>query len=163
MKRFFTLTVFLLTGLLVDAQNATAYQWYTINKPVGGKDIYLFTTPKAFTYPKGSTFAFPPVQYEKQAQAIIENKLKEFDPASNGLYINQITNGSRTSFMTYEGTKAEIEQAMQDLFTRLKQSSYRANDIEIVNIDFVTGNTLNTYSLPATKGGSNKTKTAGAY
>jgi hypothetical protein len=36
-----------------QAQTAIAYPEFTVNRTVGTKDVYVFTSPEAFNYTKG--------------------------------------------------------------------------------------------------------------
>jgi hypothetical protein len=159
---FLTLVLLFLTQAS-KAQTATAYAWFTVNSTVGTKDVYVFTSPKAFSYTKGSTYVFSPVQFEKVAKNVIENKLRDYDGSFNGLYVNQISNGTRTTFGGLEKTKKEIEAQMLETYNSEKEKSYRGNEVEIVLIDFEHGTTLSKYSLPATAVNSKKSGAANAY
>jgi hypothetical protein len=121
---FLTLVLLFLTQSS-HAQTATAYAWFTVNSTVGTKDVYVFTSPKAFNYTKGSTYVFPPVQFEKVAKNVIENKLRDYDGSFNGLYVNQISNGTRTTLGGFEKAKKEIEAQMLQTYNSEKEKSYR--------------------------------------
>lgn len=150
MKYKFITFLLVLTSLMGNAQSSTAYAYYFINKNLGGKDVYLFTSPKAFTYPKGSSYAFAPVQFEKKAQRMIEQKLQEYDPSFNGLYVNQISNGANTSLKNLNKTNQEIKDKMLQIYQNQKSTTYRSSNVKIALIDFETGSVLSEYSLPAT-------------
>jgi len=146
-------SILVILSLRLQAQNATAYQWYFINKNLGGADAYIFTSPKSFTYAKGSSYVFAPVSIEKMAQRSIETALESIDASSNGLYVNQISNGARTSFKDEYATMEEIKDQMSKLY-RIKQQEVRNSDIKIVLIDITDGETISEYSLTATKNNS---------
>jgi hypothetical protein len=144
------MTLLLLFSIAAKSQTSTAFAWYFINKTGNGKDVYLFTSPKAFTYPKGSSYAFAPVAFEKIAQKTIEQKLKEYDPYFNGLYVNQISNGANTSLKNLENTNQEIKNKMLQIYQDQKNATYRGSDVKIALIDFETGSMISEYTLPAT-------------
>jgi hypothetical protein len=150
MKTKIITALFVIFSQAANAQSATAYQWYYINKNLGNTDAYIFTSTKSFTYPKGSSYAFAPISIEKLAQRSVETALENIDASSNGLYVNQISNAARTSFKDEDATMEEIKDQMDKLY-RSKQQAFRGSDIKIVLIDISDGEIISEYSLAASK------------
>ena len=162
MKTKLLIAILLFAGFASKGQNETAFNYYTINQSIGGKDVYLFTTPKPFKYTKGSGYAFAPVQYDKIAQRSIENKLKSMDISFNGLYVNQISNGTRTSFKNFQATNQEINDKMIEIYNYQKSQNYH-REVVILLIDIDSGAALNGYLLPATSVKTNSGNQGNAY
>jgi hypothetical protein len=144
------------------AQNETAFNYFTINQTLSGKDVYIFTTPKAFQYSGGSVYAFAPVEYEKKAQRAIENKLKSIDPSFRGFYANQISNGSRTTSKNLQNARQQIADEMMEIYKNQKKLDYH-NAVSILLVDIDTGSTLTEYALPATSLKTNTGSQGNAY
>ena len=151
MKTKFIASIFNLSALTLKAQNATAYAYYFVNKDIGSKDVYIFTSPRSFQYVKGSSYVFNPAEFERIARKLIENRLKSYDPSFNGLYVNQLSNGSNTSFKDLKNTNQEIHDKMIRLYQAQQKEQYRPKAVEIVQVDMETGRTLSEYTLAATK------------
>lgn len=162
MKTKLLLAILLLSSFALKAQNETAYNYYTINQSLAGKDVYVFTTPKPFKYIKGSNYVFAPVGFEKIAKQSVENKLKTLDPSFNGLYVNQISNGTRTSFKNLQSTNQEIKDKMMEVYNYQKNQNYHGAVI-ILLIDLDTGASLNEYSLSASSLKTNQGSPGNAY
>lgn len=163
MKKNLIISFLALFSVTTKAQNATAYAYYVVSKNLNGKEIYIFTSPKSFQYPKGSNYVFNPIEFEKAAGRSIEKKLKEYDPSFNGLYVNQISNAANTSLKNLENTNQEIKNKMIALYETLQKKQYRPDDIKIIQIDLQTGELLLEYSIAAAKPNSEKKSAGNAY
>lgn len=163
MKTSSIIILLMLSSFALKAQTETAYNYYTINQTLAGKDVYVFTTAKPFKYVKGAAYVFGPPEFEKIAQRSIENKLKSMDPSFNGLYVNQISNGTRTCLQNFENTNQEIKDKMLEVYNYQKNQSYRSNNVIVVLIDIDTGASLAEYSLASTSLKSRNGSQGNAY
>lgn len=138
----------LFCSIVSKAQNAAAYAYYTAFGNTSGTDFYVFTSPKAFKYIKGSIYVFAPVTYEELAKKSIEAKVKTIDPSWTGLYVNQAI--ENVSMSNYNDTRNEIEKKMKDLYQTNQSRSYRGNAVKIIMIDMETAQVVSELSLNAT-------------
>lgn len=147
---------------VAKAQHATAFTYYFVNCNLESNDVYVFTTPKAFTYIKGSTYVFAPFELEKLAEKRIGNVVKQIDTSWTGLYSNQLSNGNRIGLESYESTYQEIRSYMLKLYQNKQNQTYRDKETNIILLSLETGEVLSKSTLPASSASTRRSGTANA-
>lgn len=144
--------ILLIISFAAKTQTWTPYAYFSINKNVDGKDIYIFTSPVPFNFKciEGNIYVINPVKIETSAKQTIENKLKDYDPSFRDLFIKQIISGGNTSFEDLQSTNQMINNEMAKLYLALQKQRFRSDPIRIIQIEMGTGRVLMEYSLEAT-------------
>ncbi|HZW70316.1 MAG TPA: hypothetical protein VFF57_05545, partial [Hanamia sp.] len=84
------------------------------------------------------------------------------DASFNGLYVNQISNGTRTSFKDLQATSQQIKEEIMQVYNYQKSQTYHPA-VTILLIDMNSGASINKYSLPATSSKSTSGSQGNAY
>ena len=164
MKKIIIVLPFLLiASFFSNAQNSTAYAYYSALCNLNGKTAFIFTSPKAFSYPKGSTYLFAPPQYESISKKTVEKAGKAIDPSWNGLYVNQLIEHATSTPTNYNNALQEVKNELTRIYKDQQSQTNRTGTFDFKIVDMETGNEILSYSLAPNTTNSKNGSQGNAY